>query len=307
MQWVARIARIALLAVMAANISSCFMFCAFSPGACEDGTPAAQVAIPVVSVSASPLRMDLVPGSTTTSAVTVSLSGGPSGAALSIGGTLPSGVTATFAPASVSGAGTSTLTLAATTSAVPGLFQFDVVATSTGSSPATIGTTAITGEVLRPFRLSGVNSQTMTVGTSRDIAVAVARATGFTAPIAVAVDPSTLPAGATATFTPAVMSSSSATLALALPANAPTGRYLTRLFASSGASADTVVFLLDVQSAPVPPDFTMSPHRRRRTLRLAERRASRSRSPCRRSDSAPLPSARGRSQPESPRPLPRPA
>ncbi len=260
MQWVARIARIARIALLAAivvNVSSCSLYCVFYPGSCKSATQAAQVALPVVSVSASPLRMDLVPGSTATSSVSVSLSGGPSGAALSIGGTLPSGVTATFAPASVSGAGTSTLTLTAAASAVPGLFQFDVVATSTGSSPVTIGTTAITGEVLRPFRLSGVNSQTMTVGTSRDIAVAVARATGFTAPIAVAVDPSTLPAGATATFTPAVISSSSATLALALPSNAPTGRYLTRLYASAGASADTVVFLLDVQSAPVPPDFTM--------------------------------------------------
>lgn len=256
MLWAVRLARVALLAIMVVNLSSCFLFCFLSPGSCRN-SPAAQVAAPVVSVSASPLKLDVVPGSTVTAAVTVALSGGPTGAALSLGGSLPSGVSASFAPTSVSGSGTSTLTLSAAPTASPGLFLFDVIATSTGGSAAAVGTAPITGEVLRPFRLSGVNSQSMEVGTSRDIAVAVARAPGFAAPVTFSVDPATLPVGSTATFAPPATSSSTSTLSLAIPQGAATGRYLTRLYATGGASADTATFLVDVQAAPVPPDFTI--------------------------------------------------
>ncbi|MCC6928218.1 MAG: hypothetical protein IT359_04405 [Gemmatimonadaceae bacterium] len=257
MRWTVRLVRVAVLAIMVANLSSCFLFCALSPTACKAPPSSQQIVAPVVSVSASPARLDVVAGSTTTSSLSISLAGGPSGAALSLGGSLPGGVTASFVPATVSGNGTSMLTLSAAANAAPGLFQFDVVATSTGSATATVGTTPITGEVLRPFRLSGVNAQTMTVGTSRDIAVAVARATGFTAPVTFSVDPATLPAGSTVTFAPSSTTSNTSTLSLAVPQGASTGQYLVRLYATSGGSADTARFLLDVQAAPVPPDFSI--------------------------------------------------
>ena len=72
MLWAVRLARVALLAIMVVNLSSCFVFCALSPTSCK-AAPSAQVAAPVVAVSASPARLDVVAGSTITSSLSIAL------------------------------------------------------------------------------------------------------------------------------------------------------------------------------------------------------------------------------------------
>ncbi|MBK9976607.1 MAG: hypothetical protein IPP20_01550 [Gemmatimonadetes bacterium] len=257
MSLVRRVARSAAIAVLALSSNGCFLFCIFSPGGCDAKTEQQITVAPSVTVAATPARIDVLPGAVVTATIAITVAGGPAGAALSLGGALPSGVLADFNPPTVTGNGTSTLTLGATPKAAPGLFTFDVVATGIGGSAAAVGRTPVTGEVLRPFRLLSPNSQSVTVGSGSDVAIGLTRATGFVGGVTFSVDAATVPAGTGVVFTPSTTSASSTLLRLDVPANATTGRYLVRTLATSGESADTVNWVLNVVAAPVPPDFSM--------------------------------------------------
>ncbi|MBZ5662476.1 MAG: hypothetical protein LAO08_18900 [Acidobacteriia bacterium] len=95
-------------------------------------------AAPNFSLSASPSSLTISPGSSRTSTITITPSGGFSPATVSFAPPgLPSGVTASFSP--VSGAGTSTLTLSASSSAA----SLTVGLTITGASGSLTHTTTV--------------------------------------------------------------------------------------------------------------------------------------------------------------------
>src|SRR5205823_2982964 len=96
--------------------------------------------IPDFTIVASPSAQAASAGSTTNYTITITANGGFSGAvALSVTG-LPTGATATFTPASVTGSGTSTMTVNTSPSTPRGTFPLTV----TGTSGATVHTTQIT-------------------------------------------------------------------------------------------------------------------------------------------------------------------
>src|SRR5437588_812801 len=96
--------------------------------------------IPDFTIAASPSAQASSAGSTTNYTITITANGGFSGAvALSVTG-LPTGATATFTPASVTGSGTSTMTVNTSPSTPRGTFPLTV----TGTSGATVHTTQVT-------------------------------------------------------------------------------------------------------------------------------------------------------------------
>ncbi|MGO9275578.1 MAG: protease pro-enzyme activation domain-containing protein [Terriglobia bacterium] len=102
-------------------------------GDTQTATVSLTVTAPVTgnfTLSASPSSVRVVRGNSVTSTITSTVTGGFNSAiALSASG-LPSGVTATFNPTSITGAGTSTLTLKTTTGTATGTHTITITGTS---------------------------------------------------------------------------------------------------------------------------------------------------------------------------------
>ena len=95
---------------------------------------------PDFSVSATPALQSVAPGGSTTYTVTVgSLNGFGGIVALSVSG-LPAGATPSFSPSTVTGSGTSTLTVSTTSATVGGTYPLTI----SGTSGSTTHTAAVT-------------------------------------------------------------------------------------------------------------------------------------------------------------------
>jgi subtilase family serine protease len=108
------------------------------------GTPNGLVAFgagtaaqPDFSVAATPSSQTVTAGTGTSYSVSTAATGGFSGS-VSLGASgLPAGATPTFSPTSITGAGTSTLSVTTTASVVPGTYTFTITGTSNGTSHST--------------------------------------------------------------------------------------------------------------------------------------------------------------------------
>jgi hypothetical protein len=204
------------------------------------------------TLSASPNTLNIIQGSNGTSTITVNpISGFTGSVALSVVSTLPSGVTASFSPASTKT--TSTLTLTANTSATTG----PATVTVQGTSGALTQTTTISLTVNPPqsFTLSpSPSSVSVAQGSSNTSTISVTDVGGFTGSVTMSVT-STLPSGVTAAFSPNPTTGSS-TLTLTASATATTGGPTTvTIQGTSGALTETATLSLTVTAAP---SFTLS-------------------------------------------------
>jgi hypothetical protein len=156
-------------------------------------------AAPAFTISATPSSLNLAQGGSGASAIAVSPRNGFQGAVtLAVSG-LPQGVTASFNPAGASGSGT--LTLTATNSAALGAS----IVTLTGTSGSASNTTTIdltvsaasNGFTIAPSEAS----LTIQQGSSAASTIRVNQQTGFNGPVTFSV--TGLPAGISATFSPA--------------------------------------------------------------------------------------------------------
>ncbi|HEX5227995.1 MAG TPA: protease pro-enzyme activation domain-containing protein, partial [Bryobacteraceae bacterium] len=153
---------------------------------------------PGFTIAASPASISLKPGASAPTTISVSLQTGFSGTvAFSLDG-LPTGVTGTFNPPTTNRS--TTLTLVAAANAVPGTSTITVKGTSgTIIARATI---ALTISAPPSFTLTAAPaSLTVLAGASGTSTITVTPQGGFAS--AVALTASGLPAGVTATFTPA--------------------------------------------------------------------------------------------------------
>ncbi|HEY5516610.1 MAG TPA: hypothetical protein VIK12_10440 [Pengzhenrongella sp.] len=207
------------------------------------------------SISASPSSLSVTQGSSDTSTISTALvSGSAESITLSASG-LPSGVTVTFNPTSVSAGGSSTLTLTASGTATLG---GPVAVTVTGTAPSATHTTSValtvTAPVTNDFSISA-SPTTVTVvqgsaGTST-ISTTVVSGSGT---VALSLAPAP-PSGVTATFNPtSVAAGSSSTLTLTVSGSATPGTYP---FTVTGLEG-TVTHSLTVSLTVPPPDFSLS-------------------------------------------------
>jgi hypothetical protein len=170
------------------------------------------------ALSASPAGVSVVQGTSGTSAIGITRSGGFTGAVdLSASG-LPAGVTATFSPDPAAG-NSSTLTLAASGAAAPGTVTVTVSGTGGGLTRST--TLGLTVSSTGTFTLSASpSSLSVSRGASGTSGIGIAR-TAFTG--AVDLSASGLPAGVTAAFSPDPTTGASSLLTLTASATAATG------------------------------------------------------------------------------------
>jgi len=176
---------------------------------------------PDFALSANPANVNVTQGLTANGAITITRTGGFAGSvALSASG-LPSGVTASFNPASATGT-SSTVTFTASATATLGAFPVTITGTSGGLTHTTTVNLTVIAQQTPDFSLAAnPTSLTINQGASGMVTITITRTGGFTG--SVAFGASGLPTGVTATFNPASATGNSSALTLAASSTAATG------------------------------------------------------------------------------------
>jgi GH35 family endo-1,4-beta-xylanase len=207
------------------------------------------------TLSANPSNLTINRGTSGTSAITITRSGGFSASvALSASG-LPSGVTAIFNPASTTGT-SSTLTLAASSSATLGMTT--VTITGTGGGLTRTALLTLTVNQASDFTLSASPSS---LGVNRGASVAsainITRVGGFTS--SVAFSASGLPSGVTASFNPPSTTGTSATVTFTASSAATLGSANVTITGTGGGLTRNTTIALTVNGGGGTGGVTVTP------------------------------------------------
>jgi uncharacterized membrane protein len=216
---------------------------------------------PDFSVSATPSSRTVAPGESTTYSVAIDAVNGFTGNVTFAASGLPTGATASFNPASVSGSGSSTLTVDTTSLTPTGTYPITITATSGALQHAT-QVSLVVFSTEPDFSVSASPaSRTVAPGNSTTYAVSVGAVNGFTGNVTFAA--SGLPTGATASFNPASVSGSgSSTLTVNTTSLTPNGTYPITITATSGTLQHTTQVSLIVGTS----DFSLSATPSSRTI-----------------------------------------
>ena len=172
------------------------------------------------SIAATPSSRNVIPSGSTTYTVTVTPSNGFNGnVTFSVSG-LPTGASAVFNPTSVTGSGSSVMTVTTSSSTPTGSYPLTITATS--------GTLMHTAQVtlnVADFTLSvSPSSQTVNRGSQTTYTLTVAASGSFTGKVTFS--GAGLPSHTTATFNPkSVVGSGTSTLTVSVKSQAKTGTY----------------------------------------------------------------------------------
>src|SRR5438445_8506393 len=203
---------------------------------------------PDFAIAVSPSSQSVVQGTGTSYTVTVTAQNGfVDTVSLSASG-FGSGASPTFSPTSVTGSGTSTLSVTTTSDAATGSSPITITGTS-GTLNHSIGATlVVTGPP--DFAISATpSSRTVTVGNSTTYTVTVTATNGFGS--AVTLGAIGFGAGASGSFSPAsIAGGGSSTLTATTGSTATTGTYTITITGSSGSLSHTASVTLLVNPAP---------------------------------------------------------
>ncbi|MDR8411402.1 M4 family metallopeptidase [Nonomuraea sp. 3-1Str] len=167
---------------------------------------------------------------------------------------VPSGVTASFNPSSVTSGNSSTLTLSVGSSAAQGSYRITV--TGTGSATHTAVYTLQVGTSTRDFSISAnPGSGTVQAGSAATTTIGTTTTAGTAQ--AVNLSATGLPTGASAAFNPAsVTSGGSSTLTITTAPTTPAGSYTVTVTGTGETASRTVTYALTVQGTSGGRTFT---------------------------------------------------
>jgi uncharacterized membrane protein len=210
---------------------------------------------PDFALAATPSSASTLPGSAVSYTVATSaFNGFAAGVSLSVAGLSPSQATWSFAPATITGAGTSTLTVTTSAAIAPATYPLTITGTSGGTSH----TAAVTLVVVAPpdFTMAATPSSISAVaGSTFNYTIAIGAKNGFTGGVALSLTGLTT-SQASWTFTPAsVATSGTSKLAVTTTASLAVGTYKLTIKGVNGSLAHTVAVNLLVAT---PPDFTLA-------------------------------------------------
>src|SRR5579859_3014185 len=197
-----------------------------------------------IRLAASPASIDVAQGSEATSVITVSPSG-MSSVALSASG-LPSGVTASFVPATTQT--TSTLTIQADSSAAIGTALVTIVGTVGTTTTTTTITLQVSAAPPVEISLTAVPSSLSVAQGSEATSVITVSPSGASS---VALSASGLPSGVTASFVPATTQTTS-TLTVQANSSAAIGPALVTVVGTVGSRSVTTTVSLQVEATVTP-------------------------------------------------------
>jgi hypothetical protein len=209
------------------------------------------VSAPVVgdfAVSATPASQTVQAGSATTYTSTITPSGGFTGTVNLSASGLPTGASASFAPASVTGgSGSSTLTVSTTAATAAGTYTLTITGTSGALTHSTTVTLVVTAPPPPPNFSISASPASLTVrrGTSGSYTVTVGALNGFTGTVNLTV--SGVPNRVTATFNPAsIATSGTSTLTITAANNAPKNPVTLTITGTSGTLTHSTTVTLSV-------------------------------------------------------------
>ena len=191
------------------------------------------------SFSLSATSVSILQGSSGSSTVTSTVSDGfDSAVALTVSG-LPTGVTGTFSPTSITGSGSSTLSLTVASTTAAGSYTITVTGTSSSLTKTTTFTLTVTAPVTGGFSLSvSPTSGSLARGQSGYAVVTVTATGGFDS--AVALSATGIPTGVTGSFSPtSVTGSGTSDFTLTVSRSAPTGTHVITIKGTSGSVSET--------------------------------------------------------------------
>ena len=215
---------------------------------------------PNFSLAPNPISLTVKQGASGTSIITGSISGGFSSAIALAASGLPSGVTASFSPASIPapGSGSSTLTLTVSSSATAGTSTIEITGTGGGVTATTSVSLTVTASVAPSLTVTAAPvAVTVPQGSSGTSTITTAVAGGFSS--AVALSASGLPSGVTASFNPssiAAPGSGTSTLTLTASSSAAAGTYSITVTATGGGVTATTPVSVTVSTGSTP-SFTL--------------------------------------------------
>jgi hypothetical protein len=195
---------------------------------------------PDFSIGASPGTQSAVQGGSTTYTATITALNGFTGTVNLAASGLPTGVTASFNPTSITNAGSSVMTVNVGASTVTGTYPLTITATS-GALSHTAGTSlTVTQSAPAPDFSIGASPSTQSVvqGSNTTYTTTITALNSFTGTVNLAA--SGLPTGATATFNPtSITNAGSSVMTVTTVSTTPVGTYPLTVTATSGALSHT--------------------------------------------------------------------
>jgi subtilase family serine protease len=202
---------------------------------------------PGFTLSASPGAVSILQGNAGSSTITSSVTGGfDSAIALTASGE-PSGVTVDFSPTSITGAGSSSMSITVASTVAAGTYTITV----TGTSGSTVETTTVSLTVTAPnsgsFTLSvSPSSGYLDEGQSGYAVVTVTASGGFDS--AVSFTATGVPSGVTTSFSPTTVTGSGTTdFNLTVARTAKTGTYTITIKGTSGTKSASTTLSLQIR------------------------------------------------------------
>jgi uncharacterized membrane protein len=218
--------------------------------------PSCGTTTPDFSLSASPPSQSVVQGQGTTYTVTVSPLSGFSGTVNLTASGLPSGASASFNPASVSGSGSSTMAATTSTSTPAGTYTITITGSSGSVTHTTTVSLTVNAAAQPNFSLSRSPSSVTIVqgGSAGTSTITITPSNGFAS--SVALSATGVPSGVTAAFSPNPATSTS-TLTLTASSTATTGTATVTVTGTSSGLTHTTTVTLTVNAAATP-NFSLS-------------------------------------------------
>ena len=208
---------------------------------------------PDFAVSASPASLSVTQGSSGTTTISTTVSGGfNSAVSLSVSG-LPAGVSAGFSSASIAapGAGNSTLTFTASSTATTGTTNVTLTASGGSVTHTSIVALTVNASATPDFGISASPaSLSVTQGSSGSATVSITVSGGFNSTVSLSA--SGLPPAVTASFNPASITapgSGSSTLTFSAASTATTGTTNVTVNANGGGVIHTATIALTVNAS----------------------------------------------------------
>jgi len=202
---------------------------------------------PGFSLSASPASVPVVQGNSGQSTITSTVTGGFDGVITLTASGQPTGVTVTFSPGSITGAGTSTMTIAVASSTATGTYKITVTGTSGSTVETTTVSLTVTGTSPNFTISASPTSISAARGSSGRSTITTAISGGFNA--AITLSASGEGSANSVTFSPssiAAPGSGTATMTVKVGNNARTGNHTITITGTGGGVTHTTTVTLDV-------------------------------------------------------------
>jgi subtilase family serine protease len=214
---------------------------------------------PGFSLSASPTSVSVVQGSSGTSTITSTVTGGFDSAVTLTASGQPTGVTIGFIPTSITGTGTSTMTMTVASSTVTGTYPITVTGTSGSTTETTTVSLTVTNPATPAFTISASPTSVSVVqGNSGTSTITTAVSGGFNS--AIGLTAGGQPTGVTVSFNPtsiAAPGSGTSTMTMTVASTTATGTYTITVTGTGGGLTHTATVSLTV-TAPASGNFTIS-------------------------------------------------